>query len=115
MRKELKQMTGVRATFSATFKRFGWKRDYGRDKKTLLLVDIADENGQRLTDHVWFSLTKGFEAFDLKPGDRLRFDARVKPYEAGYRGQWWEQALENPPRIDYKLSHPTRITSLPSE
>jgi len=78
---------------------------------TLLLRDVVMvETGEKATDHLWFNLTKGFEALgELNEGDVIEFDARVKSYQAGYRGRDIERELDNPPRTDYKLSHPTKI------
>lgn len=62
-----------------------------------------------MTDHLWFNYTKGFKGLgELKIGDVIQFNARVKKYYKGYFGY-----LEDVPRSqqrDYKLSHPTKIS-----
>lgn len=112
MRKNLKKRNEKRTRFQGTFVRYGTKPGYtGYPQPTLLLKDIVElESGERVTGHLWFNKTKGFEAVGpLGEGDVVEFDARVKRYEAGYRGRVIDRGLDNPPRTDYKLSHPTRI------
>jgi len=110
MRKELQKMKDERATFTATFVRTGVKRDYGRDKPTILFNDVCDSTGKQVTDHIWFDLSQGFAALNLQEGDRIRFDARVKKYKKGYQGNRIDvmQSIE----YDYKLSYPTRQEKL---
>ena len=111
MREELEQLEEMRATFTGTFVRTGVKNSCGYLKDTLLLADLKDEAGKNVTDHLWFNLTKGFAALNLVPGDIVRFDARVKEYVKGYLG-WRYDADDKPIEIDYKLSHPTKLTKL---
>lgn len=104
MRDKLARVEGSRASFVASFGRFGTKNGYqGRQVKTILLTDVKDTAGNDICDHIWFTLTKGFEALNLQPGERVAFDGRVKPYWKGYEGD--DQMQER----DYKLSHPTHI------
>ncbi len=107
MRENLKKIDGVRKKFTGVFVREGEKPgwSYSGPRKTVLLRDITDEKGQIVTDHLWFNLTKGFENECLVEGDIVEFHARVKPYLKGYS----ETHFENPFRLDYKLSHPTKI------
>ncbi|OLZ11788.1 hypothetical protein [Sulfobacillus thermosulfidooxidans] len=114
MRKRLQAMDEIRATFTATFKRFGQKPAFrGNPITTLLFVDVLDDQGQLVTDHIWFSLTKGFQQVHLEPGDRIQFEARVKEYLKGYRGYREDVRLEHPLVPDYKLSYPTKIRKIP--
>ena len=59
-----------------------------------------------VSDHLWFNLTMQFQASDLRKGDRVLFDARVKQYTKGSikRGI--------PISTSYKLSYPTKIRKL---
>lgn len=113
MRKELRQREGERSVFTGRFERFGAKHNTytGRDEITVLLRDVTEvATGNRVADHLWFNLTKGFEKLNLEPGDRVQFCARVARYQAGYRG--WRNTdamIDNPPREDFKLSHPTKV------
>jgi hypothetical protein len=108
VREELARDDGLRGSFTGTFERIGVKTSFGYTKKTVLLKDIKDSRGTLVADHLWFNLTKGFEALGLQPGDSVRFDARVKEYIKGYRGRR-DDVFGKPIEVDYKLSHPTRI------
>ena len=108
MRKNLKEIEGERKPFTGVFVRYGEKMGWtGYPEPTILLRDIQDSDGKVLSDHIWFSLTKGFWALgDLQGGEIIEFTARVKPYIKGYvcRRKYIDERT-----IDYKLSHPTRI------
>jgi len=45
---------------------------------TRLLLDIRDESGKLLCDHVWVTDTAEF--FDLREGDEFEFTARARYY-----------------------------------
>jgi len=110
MRKGLENINGVRQKFIAVFERYGTKTNFkGYPQKTILLKNVS--NGIKIiTDHIWFTMTKGFEALgELKQGDKLEFYARVKEYYKGYAGYKEEVQWEKPIELDYKLSHPTKI------
>ena len=108
VRHQLKKIEEYRGTFTGTFQRFGIKNGWhGKKTKTILLTTIKDHKGQIITDHLWFNYTKGFQKLNLREGVCVQFDARVKPYLKGYGGGYeYEYGQE----IDYKLSHPTKIT-----
>jgi hypothetical protein len=108
-RHKLEKVEGERKRFRATFERYGSKPAFrGPAQRTVLLKDVTDvATGAIATDHLWFNLTKGFEAVNPIHGDVIEFDARVKGYSKGYRGH--REDVYNPPSWDYKLSHPTRI------
>ncbi len=112
MRQALKTLDGQRQTFTGTIERFGNKNDFGHIKLTLLLKDVKDSEGNVVTDHLWFNLTKGFSKIGLQTGDIVQFDARVKEYLKGYMGHR-EDVFDKPIQRDYKLSHPTKIKRLP--
>lgn len=105
MREKLEVIDGQRMTFTGLLKRYGGK---GGGKYTILMTDVRHLDGRLATDHVWFNLTKGFKELRLDPGERVRFDARVKPYTKGYKGT--RKAIDKPIKDDYKLSHPTKIS-----
>ena len=65
-----------------------------------------------ITDHLWFNNTKAFQAVNLEAGDVVEFDARVKPYEKGYKGR--REYVDKPITIDYKLSWPTKVEKITS-
>lgn len=118
MRDKLQAIEGTRATYRGKFSRFGRKNKlvpgkFGRYMKefvTVLLVEITDTHGNKICDHLWFNLTKGFEAAGMKEGDRIQFDARANKYFKGYQGrredEWSGQ------EADYCLVYPTNIQKI---
>jgi hypothetical protein len=112
MRKKLSELENQRKKFIGTFERFGFKRAYrGPDLQTVLLKNIKDENGNYLTDHIWFNLTKGFEKLMLKKGDVVSFEARVKGYVKGYMG-YRDDVYGKPIEYDYRLDRPTKVVKI---
>ena len=110
MRSELQPRNGRRGRFTATVSRFGQASGWeGRLVKTLLFTDVRDESGAVVTDHLWFKV--GLWSGNLKPGDRVEFEARVRPYKAGYRGHREDDDLP-PPRIDYRLAFPSKVRKI---
>jgi hypothetical protein len=108
MRKNLEDKVGQRKQFRAVVTRFGKKVNYnGYTDTTILLTGIVDnETNTEVTDHHWFAYTKGFEKAQLKEGDFVEFEARVKMYKKGYVNR---KLSINNRQSDYKLSHPTNI------
>jgi len=108
MRKRLKEINGKRAHFTGTFERYGEKNTYmGGIATTVLLKDIKDDEGNIISDHLWFNNTKEFSKYNLSQGDILDFFARVKSYLKGYRG--YREDVYKPVEYDYKLSYPTKV------
>lgn len=115
MRDELKEIDGVRSTFTGVFVRFGTKTGFRGTEETVLLKDVKDKEGRPVSDHLWFNLTKGFEKLGLKAGDKIQFDARVKKYSRGYKGKYssiLNSGMKKEERSDYKLTHPAKIIKL---
>ena len=111
MRAELKEIGNqTRHTFSGIFIRTGIKNGYKYPEETVLLKDVRDSSGKIVADHLWFNLTKGFQAANLRNGDIVQFDARVAVYQKGYRGHRTD--VYCPIEQDYKLSHPTKVKNL---
>lgn len=108
MRKKLAEDVGTRKKFRGVFARYGKKVNYkGYSEETVLVEQIVDaETNQVMCDHLWFSLTKGFEKLNLISGDVLQFDARIKEYTKGYKNITYK--ISNTSK-DFKLSHPTNI------
>lgn len=112
MRKELKKINEERRTFTGMFERFGIKNGFKGPEKTILLISIKDSENKIVAEHLWFNYTKGFQKLgELKEGDVIKFNARVKKYEKGYKG-YRDDVLYSPIKTDYKLSHPSKITKL---
>ena len=87
MRKELKSLYQQRMEFVAVVERFGTKSAFrGPPLETILLKDVARaDNGEIVTDHLWFAVGKSWKGF--RAGDRVAFTARVGQYEKGYFGR----------------------------
>jgi hypothetical protein len=114
MREELQKREGKRGTFTGTVKRFGSKPAYrGPALVTMLLVDVCDESGAVVTDHLWFVVRKQLAELNLQPGDKIHFTARVRRYIKGYRGRRDDYDLP-PVSRDFKLSHPAQIKKVSS-
>lgn len=106
MRTELGKKYGERDFFYGTFEKFGRKSGYKQFESTVCLIDIEDQDGNTLTDHLWFNYTKEFESLykagKLKAGAILEFRARVAGYMKGYEKE----------EFDYKLSFPKKISQI---
>lgn len=110
MREKLKNIEGVRKRFIATFVRYGTKPAYkGYPIVTLLFENVRDKFGEVYCDHIWFSTNLTFEKYSFTEGDNIVFDARVKTYIKGYRGNNFDNDFPKPISKDYKLSHPNNI------
>ena len=111
MRTELKKVNQLRLRFIATFVRFGSKKAFkGPPIKTLLFQNIRNSKGQKYCDHLWFTINQTFERLNLQPGEEICFDARVRLYTKGYKGNRDQDYDDTKPiSTDYKLSHPTNV------
>jgi hypothetical protein len=100
----------MRTIFRAEFVRYGSKSSFtGWPVRTLLFKDVKLD-GKIVTDHLWFTMTKGFGTLGtLEPGDLVDFHARVTEYAKGYRGHR-DDVDAAPIGTDYRLSRPTMIT-----
>lgn len=96
-----------RHTFYGTFKRYGVKSGYKGQQRTILLVDIKDENKKIITTHLWFNFTNGFKRLELSQGDEVKFNGRIKPYMKGYMGN--RDDVFAPIEMDYLICYPTKV------
>lgn len=106
MRMALAKYKDQKQTFRARVQCFGSK--YGNEK-TVLLIDICDERGNRVCDHLWLGTTRSFEG--LEQGSTVVFAAKVAAYIKGYRGRKdgdWHKPIE----IDYTLTNLTKVRKL---
>lgn len=111
MRKALKAREGIRTVYTATCERFGRKTAYkGPPVVTLCMIDVRDSRGERVADHLWFSMCKAWHAAGVKPGDRVQFTATARPYTKGYRGRRDEDVPG--PSTDWKLAFPGDVRVL---
>jgi hypothetical protein len=102
VRKKLRKRYNQRIKCRAFVDRFGARADRFGYTRTILLVNVYDNRGERLTDHVWFDFNKTFEKAGVKAGDLIQFYARVKLYRKGYKHEI----------VDYKLSYPSKVLVL---
>ena len=84
MREKLRDIEGKRATFTATFSRYGQRSSGRYVTLTALFLDVRGTAGEEITDHVWLRRGKGINALGLLPGDRISFTATSRPYWSGY-------------------------------
>lgn len=77
-----------------------------------MFKNVQDLDGKVVTDHIWFSMTKGFLALteQLQQGTKVAFDARVHQYTKD--PLYGELGISGYREIDYRLSHPTKIEIL---
>jgi len=115
MRKKLASLNGVRSRFQGIFVRFGTKNSYrGYPQRTILLKEIKSVHANELmADHLWFMCGKRFDNLNLQENDSVMFDARVTPYEKGYRG-FRDIDDYRPIERDYRLSYPTNVVKIKS-
>ena len=108
VRKGLSAYNDERRRFRGEVARFGKKVNFkGYSEETILLRNIVDiETNDVVTDHVWFTYSKGFDDAKVRQGDRIEFDARVKSYKKGYVNKLIKGTKQT---VDFKLSHPTKI------
>ena len=111
MRKELAARMGKRGQYTATFSRNGIKNGYKGPIRTVLLCDIHDSTGKRVTDHLWMTEGKQLANLELQPGDKIRFESRVDEYVKGYQGRR-DDVYDAPIEIDYRLVYPTKFKKL---
>jgi len=77
------------ATVIGTFVRYGRHREC----RTLLLVPLEGVNEP---DHCWLPDNRFLRRLKLRPGDKVRFEARLAHVQKGYQGDELEAFLHNP-------------------
>ena len=108
MRTRLASRLTERGTFRGTVHRFGTKPGWkGRELRTILLVEVTDDTGAVVADHLWVNDTKALAALALQPGEVVEFQARVTVYTKGYQGR--REGVHKPVQRDYRLERPTRV------
>jgi len=113
LREDLAKICNVRRRFEGTFVRFGQRSGYKGVLTTILLKNVRDiSSGKTVTDHLWFTMGKGFEKLALKEDDVIRFDARVTEYVKGYKGNCNDDEEHKPLERDFRLSFPTKFVKV---
>ena len=117
MRDELAARHQLRGEFSATFERFGSRKvGLGYCKRTVLLLEVRDNKGSRVADHLWMDLGRQLAGLQLARGDRVRFTARVTSYWKGCRAHSaYLEEYAAPPEKDFRLSHPSNMRKVLSD
>lgn len=101
MRKELEKLDSVRMSFTATVGRYGTKKNYhGYQEATICFVNVKDEDGNVMTDHIWFTVGKRIREMNLLLNQSVKFDARVSEYRKGYFKQGFDYKLNNITKIE---------------
>lgn len=104
-----------RHRFRGEFIRYGVKDGWwSGNNATVLLRNITIlPGGEQVADYLWFNWTGGFQRLgNLEAGDLIEFDARALRAIKGYRDGDQLLQEENPPRMVWKLSHPSRIEKI---
>lgn len=122
MKKELPVKDGVRYTFVGFYDSYFWDEINLRDRvvkqKKLLFTSIKLQNGTLVKDEYWFDSSKQFEDLgELKKGDIIQFNARVKIFLTGYESQYscdpgtdeWRIEYEDKRELDFKLLNPSKV------
>lgn len=111
MRKELGKLANKRIKVFAEVDRFGKKHAYrGYNKDTVCLINVKDEYGNELCDHLWLVIGKQLKDLNINTGDKISFEARSKSYWKGYKGH--REDVDRPIVKDYKLSNPTKFVKI---
>ena len=110
-RRKLKKLEGDRLRFTARVERYGFKpKGLGLAVQTILLSDVRLENsGDMVADHLWFQGGKWCDG--VLPGSRIAFDAKVRAYTKGYKGQR-DDVDGKPVTKDWQLSWPSKVKVL---
>ena len=111
MREQLQEVSGQVVQFTARIGRPGTVTTDWRADVTLLLEDLRfASDGSPAADHVW--CRDGKWSARLRPGDRVRFEARVVRYLKGYRGDDRLRQSLSPVVVDCKLKQPRKVVVL---
>ena len=82
MRDLLKELDNEKSLFTGTFKSLRRCRGRGRvELESMLLLNLKNENGIQLTDHIWITYNRKFKDLKLERGDVVSFYGTVKPYK----------------------------------
>jgi hypothetical protein len=108
MRKVLKEVEGDRIKVFAEVSKFGTKQAFkGPPLDTVCLINLKDETGSEISDHLWLKVGKQIANLQLRTGDLISFHARAKQYAKGYFGRRIDVYV--PAQVDYTLSNPTKF------
>jgi len=103
----LKSLKDQTITITGTFSFDLIVKSFGHPKRRLLFLDITDQEGNIIADHLCVDSTKGFEAQQLRQGDKLKFEGKVTKYT-----RFPDEGDDRPIQTDYKLTYPKNITKI---
>lgn len=105
MRDELSKVKGHK-TFQAIVDRISVKRGQ-YSKRTILLVDLKDQGGKLIADHVWMQYDEAF--YGVRSGHVVEFKARIRTYTKRLKGRVVDGVRINKKVQDYALTQPKHI------
>ena len=109
MREALIALEGQRVRVRGVFRRLGRKQGFAGPEEsiTVLLSPVLLPDGSMVSDHLWFNMTRGFAALDLRRGMVVELSARVARYKKPTRD--WARGTDDPISEDLKLVRPTGL------
>lgn len=109
MREALLALEGQRVRVRGVFRRLGRKQDFrgAEEGITVLLSPVLLPDGSLVSDHLWFNMTRGFAALDLRRGMVVELSARVARYKKLTHD--WGRGTDDPISEDLKLVRPTGL------
>ena len=113
-RRRLEARVGQKIRVTAVYVRIGIRQAGGRSYPTVLVRNVRDaDSGRLLADHLWFNRGSIWKKTRLRLGDTVEFEARAIEYRTGYWGPDPIRRLEEPPRVDFKLTPPAGLRVAP--
>lgn len=104
MRRKLREAEGERTRFTGRISRRGKKRKGNEIVETILMLNIFNDKGVHVTDHLWFEIRAGFDKVKgLEDGDIVQFYAKSETYLKGYLGSR-RNVYETKLKLDYRLT-----------
>lgn len=111
----MQPFAGTKVLVTGTYRRNGTRGVGSRTYPTVLIENVREiRTGTTLTDHLWFNRGNLWRRAELRPGDKIAFQARVLEYRTGYWGPSKMRRLESPPRVEYGLTPPEGLVILRS-
>ena len=117
-RKELAKFNGTTKTFVGHIAKYGTRKIKNKKHKTVviktaLIRDVTDINGNKMTGHIWID-------WNRKPcypvGSKIMFDALVKEYIKGYKGNARKAPyFATPMELDFGLKNPKNVKKINAE
>lgn len=95
----LAMYSGMKLQFEGTVANFGTNKY--NNEETILMVDIKGLDFEDfIIPHTWCQSNSKFSSYLVRKGQIVKFEATVRPYRKGNRGQTLDYGLSNPKFID---------------